>query len=218
MSKNLQIELMKSSLNGEVYDEAMGCLILQNSDKAFTFKIKEMPDFAPNKPVAPKLMKELNEKEFYALSIESRWAYKHSVEEQNKKTEAYNSKNKEYQDKAKVLRASVSWAWQLVGNGVNPKTISPNASFARGITKDKVYSLKFPKIAEGGGLVWLEVFTDDDPAVGKPPFGMFVQAKGTPKIIRVEWTDQNYNPIQKGMPIAFESQVLLHVYTHGMYG
>lgn len=218
MSKNLQIELMKSSLNGEIYDEAMGCLILQNSDKAFTFKIKEMPDFAPNKPVAPKLMKELNEKEFYALSIESRWAYKHSVEEQNKKTEAYNSKNKEYQDKAKALRASASWAWQLVGNGVNPKTISPNASFTKGITKDKVYSLKFPKIAEGGGFVWLEVFTDDDPAVGKPPFGMFVQAKGTPKIIRVEWTDQNYNPIQKGMPIAFESQVLLHVYTHGMYG
>ena len=218
MSKNLQIELIKSSLNGEVYDEAMGCLILKNSDKAFTFKIKEMPDFAPNKPAPPEKMKELTNEQFDALSHDNRWGYKHSVEEQNKKTEAYNSKNKEYQDKAKALRASASWAWQLVGNGVNPKTISPNASFTKGITKDKVYSLKFPKIAEGGGFVWLEVFTDNDPAVGKPPFGMFVQAKGTPKIIRVEWTDQNYNPIPDTEILAFGSQVLLHVYTNGMYG
>jgi hypothetical protein len=218
MSKNLQIELLKSSVNGEVYDAAMECLILQNSDKAFTFKIKEMADFAPNKPVAPKLMKELNEKEFYALSIESRWGHNAKIKEQDEKVNAYNKKHDEYNKNIKALRASVSWAWQLVGNGVNPKTISPNASFARGITKDNIYSLRFPKIAEGGGLVWLEVFTDDDPAVGRPPFGMFVQAKGTPKIIRVEWTDQNYNPIPDTEILAFGSQVLLHIYTNGMYG
>ena len=218
MSKNLQIEVLKSSVNEEVYDAAMGCLILQNSDKAFTFKIKEMPDFAPNKPVAPKLMKELNEKEFYALSIESRWAHNAKIKEQDEKVNAYNKKYDEYNKNIKALRASVSWAWQLVGNGVNPKTISPNASFTKGITKDKTYSLKFPKIAEGGGLVWLEVFTDDDQALGRPPFGMFVQAKGIPEIIRVEWTDQNYKPIPATEILAFGSQVLLHVYTNGMYG
>jgi hypothetical protein len=218
MSKNLQIEIPISPANGVIYDQKMGCLILPNSDKPFTFKIKEMPNFAPNKPVPPKKMEELDQKQFDALSYDDKWIHKSNVETHNKITNAYNSKNEEYQNKAKALRANVFWAWQLVGNGVKPKSITPNASFTKGIKKDNIYYLRFPKIAEGGGLVWLEVFTEDDPAVGKPPFGLFVQAKGTPEIIRVEWTDQNYNPIQKGMPIAFESQVLLHVYTHGLYG
>jgi hypothetical protein len=218
MSKNLHIEVQKSITNGEIYDEKMGCLILTNTEKSFSYKIKEMPDFAPNKPAPPEEMKELTDKQYGALSKDDRSKYDLSVDKQNKKTKAYNSKNKEYHDNARALRSTVSWAWQLVGNGVNPKAISHNESFTKGITKDEIHFLKFPKIAEGGGLVWLEVFTDDDPAVGKPPFGMFVQAKGTPEIIRVEWTDQNYKPIQEGTAIAFGSQVLLHVYTHGMYG
>jgi hypothetical protein len=112
--------------------------------------------------------------------------------------------------------SNVSWCWRVVGNGLNAAEITHNTSFNRGITQDE-NEISFPKLLEGGGLCWLEAFREGtDPATGKVPDGLYVKAVGTPAVLRYEWTDYDFNPITKG--VAFGSEVLLHVYTGGLFG
>jgi hypothetical protein len=113
----------------------------------------------------------------------------------------------------------VNWCWQLVGSKLNYNNLSHNKSFAKGIYEIKntgKQSIQFPELLEGGGMAWLEAFHEKEGAVGNTPYGIYVQAYGTSKIIRTEWTDFNYEPI-KGR-VGFMSKVILHIYTQAMYG
>lgn len=149
------------------------------------------------------------------------------------KQSVVNRDNKKIHDEVDALLASkkkiyekyndVNWAWQLVGDGIKePPT--HNANFKQGISSftpdingvKKYREIKFPKLLEGGGLAWLEVFTKNDPATGKLPDGMFVKATGKPKIITAEWKDADENKI-KGK-VAFGSTIYLHIYTEALYG
>ena len=144
-----------------------------------------------------------------------------------------NRDNKKIHDEVDTLLASkkkiyekyndVNWAWQLVGDGIKEPP-RHNANFKQGISSftpdingvKKYREIKFPKLLEGGGLAWLEVFTKNDPATGKLPDGMFVKATGKPKIITAEWKDADENKI-KGK-VAFGSTIYLHIYTEALYG
>lgn len=78
-------------------------------------------------------------------------------------------------------------------------------------------TVNFPEVLEGGGIAYLEAFHENRASIGKAPFGMLVQAIGTPDILRVEWTDFNYHSL-KGKKVKFGSCVLLHIYTKALYG
>ncbi len=111
---------------------------------------------------------------------------------------------------------TVSWCWRVVGNGVNAAQISHNASFTKGTT-EAGNEILFPRLLEGGGLCWLEAFREEtDPATGTVPNGLYVRATGTPAVLRCEWTDYEFNPITGG--VGFGSEVLLHIYTGGLFG
>lgn len=75
----------------------------------------------------------------------------------------------------------------------------------------------FPKVLEGGGYCYVEAFFEGKSPVGSVPNGMLVKAMGIPRLIRIEWTDMQYNPINS-TKVAFGSHLLLHIYTEGMYG
>jgi hypothetical protein len=77
--------------------------------------------------------------------------------------------------------------------------------------------VKFPKLLEGGGIAWLEVWPEGQKATAKIGTGLCVQAEGIPKIVRTKWTDFDYNPLDDET-IGFMSEVILHVYTNAMYG
>ncbi len=144
-----------------------------------------------------------------------------------------NFGNKKAHDEIEVLIAQkkklyekyndVNWAWQVVGKGIKETPIH-NSHFNVGISSfipdvngvKKYKEIKFPKLLEGGGLAWLEVFKKNDAATGKLPDGIFVKATGTPKIIAAEWKDKDDHKI-KGK-VAFGSTVYLHIYTEALYG
>jgi hypothetical protein len=120
---------------------------------------------------------------------------------------------------------NVKWCWQLFGTGAqDPTKITHNEGFAEGISdfvipKDgstPYRQFNLSKLLEGGGYAWLEVFTKDDIATGKPPHGFFVRATGVPKILRTEWTDFDLKPITE--TVGFTSKALLNIYTEGLYG
>lgn len=76
--------------------------------------------------------------------------------------------------------------------------------------------IKFPDFLVGGGLTWLEFTKNGSMPTGKLPNGCYVSALGTPEILDTYWTDSDYEEING--PVAFGSQVLLHIYTKDMYG
>lgn len=111
--------------------------------------------------------------------------------------------------------ATVNWVWNTV-YGMDTKSRNHNEFVAKGISKTGK-NFVFPEVLEGGGYCYIEAFFEGEAPLGKIPNGIVVKATGKPKIIKIEWTDMQYNPI-KDTKVAFGSQLLLHIYTQGLYG
>jgi len=110
---------------------------------------------------------------------------------------------------------TVNWVWSTV-YGLEDKGYSANPFVAKGIGLD-AKTFNFPAMLEGGGYCYLEACYDGVAPMGNRSHGLLVRAIGTPRIVRIEWTDTQYNPIGN-TKIAFGSRLLLHIYTQGLYG
>jgi hypothetical protein len=236
MSKNLRVTVVNLQ-KGQKFDANASVLTLDKAGsfditiKEYVNELKRMEDAINNK------YSERN-KAYEAYSNLYNKKQKDGWTAQEIASEKANAAN--YQAKAKKLEAEIEalqsaktklheqykdvhWAWQLVGNGVTtPPT--HNGAFQKGLVgfTSNVNGVRthrrmdFSQLIEGGGMAWLEVFTPKDGATGKAPNGIYVQAIGTPMVIRSEWTDFDHNTITK--KVKFGSEVLLHIYTKGMYG
>ncbi|CAC9974577.1 hypothetical protein [Flavobacterium panici] len=203
----------------ETYDKAMGSLVLEQAE---TFSVT-IAEYEKDEKEIKKLEKRKNTARDFAVK---KWQ-QHAEEGWDKKKleENYNANMQDWEKANKAIQAleekynDVNWCWQLVGSKLDYNNLSHNKSFTKGIYQIKntgKQSIQFPKLLEGGGMAWLEAFHEKEGAVGNTPYGIYVQAYGTPKIIRAEWTDFNYEPI-KGS-VGFMSKVILHIYTRAMYG
>lgn len=216
---NNKLNLIPVLEKGQTYDASTGTLILNNEGSIFvTIKQYQEDD---------KKIKELEKKKKSSLEFARQkwdqhakegWSKKKLEENYEANMQEWEKFNKESQDLVEKYQ-NVNWCWQLVGNKLDHNTLSHNQSFSKGISqiqslgKQKV---AFPSLLVGGGMAWLEAFDEKEGAVGKIPNGIYVKAKGVPKILRTEWTDFNYQPIVGS--IGFMSKVILHIYTSGMYG
>ncbi|WP_298503535.1 hypothetical protein [uncultured Maribacter sp.] len=118
-------------------------------------------------------------------------------------------KQKEFDKKYKHIKS----VHALVKNGLNASgLLLVNYKTVSSLPKE----IKFPEFLIGGGKTWLELILGTDNATAKLPNGCYVSALGTPEILETVWTDYEYNEIKE--PIAFGSQVLLHIYTKDLYG
>jgi hypothetical protein len=218
---NLNI-IIKNATKEQKGDPTSGLLLL-DKEGSFSVSIQEIDDFLKKEPKIPtSFTSQVTIEKYQKSSAESRKDYDVAVAKHNKSVDKYEADKKKYKADKKALSEKykdLNWGWQLVGNKVDPKAMTHNDSFNKGIAGilyNGYTTLKFPKLLEGGGMAWLEVFDAKNPATGSPPRGVFVQAKGTPKVLRTEWTDHVYNIIK--VKAAFQSEVLLHVYTQGLYG
>lgn len=105
---------------------------------------------------------------------------------------------------------------QVVGNGMDGQILQHNTDYPVRMPKDNMMQFRFPELLVGGGFLWLEVFTKNDPALGITPSGLYVTATGTPQVVRIAWTDLDCKPIIG--KVTFGSTVLLNIYTAHMYG
>lgn len=142
---------------------------------------------------------------------------------QNRLNENYRANMANTQTKLDAARITlkekyqdVNWVWSLVPRQITAADLTHNESFSKGIT-NAGRTLNFPEVLEGGGMAYLEAFHENTVPKGTAPYGMLVQAIGIPDILRVEWTDFNYNSL-KGKKVKFGSAVLLHIYTKALYG
>lgn len=107
------------------------------------------------------------------------------------------------------------WIWSsMVKSGF--QSSDKNASL-----KGNKFSLKFPRVLEGGGLAWLEPFIPGYEPTTKIPNGYFITAKGEPKILSAAWreySEKNDGKIINGTTRKFKDSVQLHIYTQGLYG
>ncbi|PAM95161.1 hypothetical protein B4N84_07720 [Flavobacterium sp. IR1] len=217
MSNKFQI-IPKRLTAKEKYDPVNNNLVLKETGEFFV-TINELDSLIKKEPVAPAKIKELSDKEFATLGdIEKRF-YIEKVKKYNSDLSAYNKKKKDYDTKLAPYK-NLNWAWRLAGLKLNPDEITHNESFSKGVQEIIDYKQKkitFPKLLEGGGIAWLEVWPDDQKSTAKIGTGLCVQAEGVAEIVKIEWTDFDYNPL-KNVKVAFESEVILHIYTKGMYG
>ncbi|WP_281309756.1 hypothetical protein [Flavobacterium flavigenum] len=204
---------------GQTYNASTGTLILNNEGSVFV-TIKQYQE-------DEKKIKELEKKKKSSLEFARQKWEQHAKEGWSKRKldENYDANMQDWEKLNKESQAiiekyeNINWCWQLVGNKLDYNNLSHNQSFSKGISqiqslgKQKV---SFPALLVGGGMAWLEAFHEKEGPMGKIPNGIFVKAKGTPKILRTEWTDFNYQPIKES--IGFMSKVILHIYTSGMYG
>lgn len=204
---------------GQTYNASTGTLILNNEGSVFV-TIKQYQE-------DEKKIKELEKKKKSSLEFARQKWEQHAKEGWSKRKldENYDANMQDWEKLNKESQAiiekyeNINWCWQLVGNKLDYNNLSHNQSFSKGISqiqslgKQKV---SFPALLVGGGMAWLEAFHEKEGPMGKIPNGIFVKAKGTPKILRTEWTDFNYQPIKES--IGLMSKVILHIYTSGMYG
>ena len=110
---------------------------------------------------------------------------------------------------------TVNWVSSTVTN-FSDTNYHHNPTIEKGIsTTGKTFT--FPDAVTGGGYIYIEAFFEGEKPIGKKPNGIFVKCIGQAGIVRVEWTDMEYNPIGK-TKVAFGSHLLLHIYTQGLYG
>lgn len=109
--------------------------------------------------------------------------------------------------------SDMSWMWIANPNPDNIAQGAHNPTFSKGITHGLI-RVTFPKFLEGGGVLWLEPFSDQP--TGSVANGLFVRAMGSPEILGVEWTDLKGNNINSE-EVDFGDTVLLKVYTVGLY-
>lgn len=215
MSKNLHLIPKMPLGKGQKYDAGMCCLTLTKAG-IFTVDITKkdgLHDGAPEK-LGP--FRRLTQEQVFAMNnVDDRKVYVKDHNERDKKEAEYNKKKDDFNKKLAEELTTLSWCWEIAGKGMTGKTMSHNNSLSKGLPDTAQMQITFPKILEGGGLTWLEVFTKNDPATGKVPHGMFVKAIGEPKIITAEWRDYQGNKITS--EIAFGSTVYLHIYTKALY-
>lgn len=214
-----KLHLIPEVTKEQIYNPAMGNIVL-NKAEFFYVKIKEYQE-------DEKLIKDLESKKKQAKeSAIQKWE-QHAKDGWNEKRlkENYNANMQGWQKMDKEFQAltskynDVNWCWQLVGKKLDYKNISHNQTFTKGIGEIKKtgkHSIKFPELLVGGGMAWLEAFHEKEGATGKIPNGIYVQAYGKPRILQIEWTDFEYEPITKS--VGFMSKVILHIYTSDMYG
>ncbi|OKS86983.1 hypothetical protein [Mucilaginibacter polytrichastri] len=100
------------------------------------------------------------------------------------------------------------------------QTINFKASDAIGWTGPKRRFL-FPKVIEGGGMVWVEAFEKGTEPTNSLKNGYLIAAKGKPAILSAIWRE--YSPNNDGKDITksarkFGDTVQLHIYTQALYG
>ncbi|MEO8254900.1 MAG: hypothetical protein ABI554_11000, partial [Flavobacterium sp.] len=208
MSKSLHIKPREPFAKSEKWNSATGCLTLAKAG-AFTVEIQELKGFLDDvKHPKPDHVQRLKEEDFDKLSSWDKSTYKANMK-------VYDKQELFYEHSVQQIRNGVQWCWQVVGKGLAGKAMEHNESFSYGMPRDFLRQIRFPKLLEGGGLAWLEIFTENDLATGKRPHGIFVNATGTPKIIAAEWRDHTGNIITED--ITFGSTVYLHIYTEALY-
>lgn len=215
MGDGLHIKVIKNNENQSSFDASFGLLKLSAAG-VFQIKVEEFDkrkkqidsDFAKDEQFARDKWNERANAEWTKVKLEENWKA-NETQRNTKKTASNADLEKYYED--------VNWVWVLAPKQLQANELSHNNSFSKGIKGSGHYNLKFPKVLEGGGLAYVEAFQPADGAKGKNPFGVFVQATGKPKIVRVEWTVFEYN-LLKGKVVAFNSEVLLHIYTEALYG
>ncbi|MEJ5053402.1 T6SS phospholipase effector Tle1-like catalytic domain-containing protein [Sphingobacterium sp. MYb382] len=112
----------------------------------------------------------------------------------------------------------VEWVWCILPLKRTLSAIyKQNVSLKSGLDKGGIKTLYVPEFLVGGGLLYAEAFFPEEVPVGRYPSGLYVKATGTPTFLRAQWTDFAYLPIE-GRELAFGSEVLLHIYTAGLYG
>lgn len=187
MRNGLHLELDKKQIPGSIFSQ--GVLTLEKAGN-FTVQIKEYQELLDRRS---------------KLDLTKGRTLVDSAVEKEKEEITILSKKFE----------TVNWAWNTVYSLQTPGS-DHNLSVEKGISfSGKEFT--FPAVLEGGGYCYVEAFFEGEPPIGKVPNGLLVRAIGTPKVIRVEWTDMEYNPI-KDTKVAFGSHLLLHVYTQGLYG
>ncbi|OXA94093.1 hypothetical protein [Flavobacterium hercynium] len=216
MSQKLRIIPKMPLVSGQTYDESMGCLTL-SSCGTFTVEIVPSECFHENVPKPLPPFRELTPEE--VLDMPDKGDRIYYVERHTKRKLAekkYEEDVAAYDKQIKEELATLSWCWEVVGNGMKNKIMKHNPNLSIGIPKHYQKDFNFPKLLVGGGFAWVEAFTDNDPAIGDTPFGLYVCAKGTPQIINVVWTDFKGNPITT--TVKFGSKILLNIYTIDMFG
>jgi hypothetical protein len=215
MSKNLHLIPKMPLGKDQKYDAGMGCLTLPKAG-VFTVDITKRDGLHEGAPEKLASFKRLTQEQVFAMpNVDDRKVYVKDHNERDKKEAEYNKERDAFNKKLHEELATLSWCWETVGNGMEGKTMSANDDFVKGLPKDGEKQINFPEILVGGGMAWLEVFTQNDPATGKVPNGLFVRAMGKPKIIASEWRDYQGNKITS--EIAFGSTVYLHIYTKALY-
>jgi hypothetical protein len=226
--------ILKNLKKDQVFDKSFGCLNLASAS-TFSYTIKEYEDLVNKKPVVPtSFTSQITPEKYKKLSDQSKKDYSVAVTKHNKLVDKYDADKKKYDKDLSALMQrlkDLNWCWQLVGKGVDHKTISHNETFDKGLGELKkdgtigtngIKSIDFPEFLEGGGMAWLEAFDSANPATAKSNRGVFVRALGTPEILGVTWcfldTNGKLNLISKDKPIPFGATVQLHVYTKGLYG
>ena len=214
MSKNLH--LVPKLTKDQKFDKAMGCLTLS---KAGIFTVEIVPTDSLYNDAPKKLppFKKLTQEEVWKMpDIGDRHIYVADHKRREKQEEQYEKDKNAFNEKLNKELDTLSWSWEVVGNGMRGRIIEHNDDFTKGMPKDHQKNIHFPEILVGGGFAWLEVFTKNDPATGKTPNGLFVRATGIPQIVRIAWTDLDCKPIIG--KVKFGSKILLNIYTTHLYG
>ncbi|QNK62206.1 hypothetical protein H7F33_16925 [Pedobacter sp. PAMC26386] len=213
--------MINPKIPGE-YDASYGLLKLKKGGH-FSVSIKEYKDAKDKKE-----KEETEARKFIDSKVLSTEAYQKLTPEQRATYDAsiavYNKGAAKRYSEAMALKdafKNVCWAWQLAGKGMEGSIITLNEQMGMGIAGNIAVNgyrdFYFPELLEGGGMVWLEPFLQEDKPVGKIPNGCYVSAIGSPEIIDTIWTDTNNNPIED-TEVKFGSCLILHIYTKGLYG
>ena len=215
MDEGLHIKIVQGNENKSKFDPSFGSLVL-NEAGSFQVTVKEYE--TERKAIDDAAEKsDKRSRERWNERANLGWT-KEKLQENWDANEAHKNAVKKSSSKTLTTKfKDVNWVWVVAPKQLTAAELSHNESFNKGISGSGVYNINFPKVLEGGGMTYIEAFLPKDKVKGRKPFGVFVQAKGTPKIIRVEWTDFDYNLLQNKL-VSFYSEVLLHIYTEGLYG
>lgn len=216
MSKNLHIVPKEPLAEGQKWNAALGSLTLP---KAGIFTVEIIQTDALHKGAPQKLppFNRLTQEEVWEIKdYDNRYWTVQAHKKRDEEEAQYKKEKEAFNKKLEIDLNTISWCWEAVGKGMAGRAMKHNSSFSHGLPTDLLRQVRFPKLLEGGGPAWLEVFTKNDPATGNVPHGIFVNAKGNPKIISAEWRDYTGRTITE--EIAFGSTVYLHIYTEALYG
>ncbi len=216
MSKNIRLVPRMSYPTNHKFDKAMGCLTLAGA-ASFTVDIIQTEELDKGAPAALPPFKRMSDGEYLKMPAgDAKKRYVASLQKRQQEEAQYARDKAAFDEKRKQENDTLSWVWQTAGNGMKGQRMEHNPAFSKGLPQNKEIRISFPEILVGGGFAWLEAFTKNDPATGKVPQGLFIRATGTPRIVRVAWTDLDGEPI-KG-EVNFGSTVLLNIYTAALYG